>query len=506
MFPPGMEQSRRERTDQPACFVDLNLDQALKAIIAKRDQSVLQPLFYSTYRNEDIIRYRQAIYHDLERPEVSLLLSDFCEGMRKTRSDLIYASKINYKCHREIILLRAIASYCETIASLLHGFEALDLRSQGLLSFRQYLIDYTSSERFVALAAETRNMRSGLSTIRYGMLFRGDRVTVRKYASEPDYTTAILERFARFWKDDDDVRITPSPERPSSFNHIEAKILDFVGRLFPEQFRLLGEYLRRYTDFIDGALTLFDREIGFFLAYLAYIEPLKKSGLPFCYPDVSASDKRIAVSQGFDLPLAANLLEERIPIVCNDFYLCGPERMIVVSGPNQGGKTTFARMFGQVHFLAGLGCPVPGQQARVFLADQLFTHFEREEDITNLRGRLEEELVRLRKTCRAMTPDSVVVLNEIFNSTSLEDQIFLSKKVLGTILASGAIGICVTFIDSLSLLSEVTVSMVSTVVADDPAARTFRIVRKPADGLAYALSLAEKHGVSYKRLRTRIRP
>jgi DNA mismatch repair protein MutS len=506
LFPAGWEMERAEREEQPACFVDLNLDQVVAAIVAKRNEDVLRPIFYSTYRSEQIVRYRQAVFADLERAEVLEAFPIFCETMRAVRVNLDYADRISYKRHRHMVVLRAIHLYCEGVRSLLQSLEARKLRSVGLRDLRRYLSDYIKSDTFCQLAMEARRLREVLFSLSYETLFRSDKVMVRKYGSEPDYTVTVLERFARFRETN---LAPPAQQRPKddfSLNHIEEGILEFVGRLFSKDFRALDNYVAQHSTFIDEVVATFDREIGFFIAYLTFIERIRREGLPFCYPEVSALSKDIAASGSFDLALAAKLVPENNQVICNDFFLRDQERLIVVSGPNQGGKTTFARMFGQLHFLAGLGCPVPGWQARLFLPDQIFTHFEREEDITNLRGKLEDDLVRLHHTGQVMTSDSVFVLNEIFNSTSLEDQVFLSIKVVQQMLETDAIGVCVTFIDTLSTLSDKTVSMMSTVVPDDPAQRTFKLVRRPADGLAYALSLAQKHGVTYERLRTRVRP
>ncbi len=77
---------------------------------------------------------------------------------------------------------------------------------------------------------------------------------------------------------------------------------------------------------------------------------------------------------------------------------------------------------------------------------------------------------------------------------------------MAEILEKDLLAVWVTFIDELAALNEQTVSMVSTVVRDHPELRTFTLVRKPADGLAYAMSIVEKHRLTQAGIKERIQP
>jgi len=499
----GTGEAELASSRQPSCFRDLNLDQLVEAVLANRREYELEPFFHRPLRTVDAVAYRHEVFRDLEREDVRAAVEAFAERERGVRRRLTLAETQHYGYERQRWLLDAAADYCRAITDLRDALAGLDLGSRGLRAWRDWLIGYTSSPPFTSLQADTGRVLDGLAEVRYALRIKGLRVTVGAYEGEPDYSVEIGETFARFRQGQVDQHLLEIPDA-GSMDHVEAQIVQRVARLHPKEFKALGDFCKRHEGFVVSEVARFEREIQLYLAWLELLERLASCGSAFCYPEVSVGSKRVLAESAVDMALAEKLARDGGRPVPNDFSLAGAERILVVSGANQGGKTTFARMFGQLHYLAGLGRPVTARSARLFLADGLHTHFERGEDITTLRGKLEDELVRVREILDAATGQSVVILNEIFASTTLDDATFLGAEVLNRILALDCLAVCVTFLDELSALGEATVSMVAQVEPDDPSRRTFEIVRRSADGRAYAWALAEKYGLSYERLRSRI--
>jgi len=424
--------------------------------------------------------------------------------MRTMRTRLIYAEKSYYKYEKERVFLEAVSIYCDAVNDLINNLALVELKSRGFLAFCAYLGNYAESPSFKSLLLATRQLIDELGSVKYCLLIKDNSIRVRKYESETDYSAEVEATFEKFKQGAVNDYLA---EYPDSFgmNHVEAGVLDLVAKLFPDIFSRLDDYCTQNANYLDEATGVFDREIQFYVAYLEYVAKFRQAGLKFCYPQIYKEDKEVFNYEGFDLALAHKLIKENSSVVCNDFYLKNQERIFVVSGPNQGGKTTFARTFGQLHYLASLGCPVPGSKARLFLFDRMFTHFEKEENLNNLRGKLQDDLLRIYDILHQATSNSIILMNEIFTSTTLQDAVFLGKKVIKKIIQLDLLCVFVTFIDELASLSEKNVSMVSTVVPENPALRTYKIVRRPADGLAYALSIAEKYRLTYKHLKERLK-
>ncbi len=503
VFSPSSGAEPIRGTEPPPYFRDLNLDQIVAELVKGKERYGLDALYQLPLHDIDDIEYRHAVFADLEKRPVAENIGDFARGMSTVRERLERSEKLRIGFQRRWWFLNSVRAYCDILRETSERLLDLALDSDGLKGFREYLVDYLESDEYQMLDRETSSLLRELKSIRYSLHIKDSTVTVRRYADERDYATEIEQVFSKFRQGETTDYLVEFSDWVE-MNSVEEAVLERVVLLHPEPFQRLDEFSHGASEFMNQVIARFDREVQFYLAYLDLAADLRKVGLHFCYPAIATEDKNVWNTAGFDLGLAVKLAKGGSGAVTNDFFLEGRERLFVVSGPNQGGKTTFARAFGQLHYLAALGCPVPGRSAQLFLFDEIYTHFEREESIANLRGKLHEDLSRMREILDRATPNSIIILNEIFNSTALSDEIFLSERILRQVMELDCLGVCVTFIDELSRLGEQTVSMMSTVVPDNPADRTFRIVRKPANGLAYAMAVAEKHGLTYDALTRRL--
>ena len=485
-------------------FVDLNLDQLSASVFAGREEYDLGGYFRLRLSDPESVRYRQDVLRDLEQPETHEAVLHFAERMRVVRGELHNAAELRYRLQRQMWWLTGAESYLAAVDRLTEELADAELRSAGLQRLSRYLVGCREGPALGTLRTDAERARLRLERVSYRVQVFGDRVQVsRAVPSEPDYAAdvaACFERFRRSRTASYRVKLTSYPQ----MNHVEEEIADRVGLLFPAEFATLAEFCVKHEDFIDPVIARFDREVQFLLAWRAFTDRLEELGLPICYPTLVDSADPAHIRQGYDAALADRATQDHRRLVPNDLDLDADERVLVITGPNQGGKTTYARMIGQFHHLAALGLTPPAASVALPVPDVIGTHFERGENLHDLTGKLDDDLVRIHRLLESATAGSLLILNEIFTSTTSADAVWLSVRVLDRIRQLGCRAVCVTFLDELASRGSDTVSMVAEVEHADPDRRTLRLVRRPADGRAYADALAARYGLTAADLARRL--
>jgi len=490
--------------EQPDWFADLLLDRLVTAVTEGYADHRLEPFFRRPLRDPAAIRYRQDVMRDVAREDVADACRAFSSAMRRVRGMLGQDRTVEYSYEPARSLLDGLNEYCRAVTTFSRELTSSSVVSSGFLTFRSLLAEYVESSEFLRLQQDTVECLALLGTVRYCLLIEGPTVTVCPYEHEDEveFVTLVEERFEALGGHAlDTVRV----EVPAmnGMNHVQSQIVERLALLYPRPFIALQDYAIRYARPLDPLVLNFEREVQFYVAWNDYVSRFRESGLTFSYPSLTTGTGGLVLQRAFDVVLAENLVTEDRTVVTNDVVLVGGERLCIVTGPNHGGKTTFARMIGQIHHLANVGCSVPCAQASVPVIDGIFTHFERREQLHDDHGLLKEDLLRARDVLRHVTGDSLVIFNEFLSSTALEDAVRLGERILTGLAASGCCVVWVTFLDALAVVDGA-VSFVAAVDEHDPSVRTFNIERRRADGAAHALAVAAKHRMTREWILSRL--
>jgi hypothetical protein len=249
--------------------------------------------------------------------------------------------------------------------------------------------------------------------------------------------------------------------------------------------------LAQSADHIKAFFGMLRVELGFYLACLNLRDRLTATGQPVCFPEpagpVTAGTRRSRLSAHglYDASLALTLRDSRA--VGNDLGADG-KQLVMITGANQGGKSTFLRSVGLAQLMMQAGMFVAAESFTASVAAGVFTHFKREEDATMEKGKLDEELDRMSGIAGQLTPGALLLCNESFASTNEREGSEIARQVIRALTEAG---IRIVFVTHLYDLAG------SLHGRQDPAMLFLRAERRPDGSRTFRLPPGEPLPTSY---------
>jgi DNA mismatch repair ATPase MutS len=208
-----------------------------------------------------------------------------------------------------------------------------------------------------------------------------------------------------------------------------------LGHLRERGISLAAGALAESTDHIVGWFQQLRAEVGFFVACLNLRDALAAKGEPTCTPEPVPAGACALTTRGLYDP-CLSLAMDSARVVGSDVQADG-RPLVVITGANRGGKSTFLRALGLAQLMMQAGMFVPAESFRADIRNGLFTHFKREEDVTLRSGKLDEELARMSTIVDQVGPNSLVLLNESFASTNEREGSEIGRQIVRALLERG---------------------------------------------------------------------
>lgn len=263
------------------------------------------------------------------------------------------------------------------------------------------------------------------------------------------------------------------------------EVADLEGRALNP----VAEAVAQSADHVANFFTQLRTELAFHLGAANLHHALTEAGVPVCVPEPAPPAEHALTAR--DLYEATLPLRGAAPVIGNDIDADG-KPLIVITGANQGGKSTLARALALANLMAGDGLPAPASALRISTAHAAFTHYRRAEDPSMTHGKFEEELARMREIVEHARPGAMVVMNESLAATNEREGAQVAVPIIHALLDAGLRTVLVTHSYELAeQLHERDAARALFLRAQRLAngQRTFRLTAAPPLSTSYGLDL-----------------
>jgi MutS domain V len=207
-----------------------------------------------------------------------------------------------------------------------------------------------------------------------------------------------------------------------------------LGALRNRGIALAANALGQSADHVREFFGMLRTELAFYVGCLNLHEALARKGEPTCMPVLTPAEAWRWTCRGlYDVGLTLSV-EPRV--VGNDVN-ADRRTLVVITGPNTGGKSTFLRSVGLAQLMMQCGMFAPAEFLGASLCDGLVTHCKREEDVRMERGKFDEELSRMSDILDQITSRCVILFNESFAATNEREGSEIARQIVRALLESG---------------------------------------------------------------------
>jgi MutS domain V len=405
---------------------DLELN-TLWGAMAGRDEFLFETAkraVLSGLRDAEAIVYRQRVLADcLERPAIVRQLYELAiealENERKAGGGLWPSDRPDMTLHRSVRILTLHVDVLKRLRQIADQ-QAQAFRSEGFTRFFAMLKEELTDDYLQTVEQQLRELgfsHGVLESARPGKGDKGRNYIVRRMREQ-----RWTERLP-FGNRTPSYSFTIAPRDEAGFKALE----EIRGR----GINLVADAVGQAADHIKSFFSMLRLELAFYLGCLNLHERLEQKGEPTCFPEPLAADEPGLSTVGlYDVCLTLHVQDR---VIGNEVDADG-KPLVMITGANQGGKSTLLRSLGLAHLMMQSGMFVGARSFRASICAGVFTHYKREEDATMEGGKLDEELSRMSQIAGQIAPHSILLCNESFASTNEREGSEIARQVIRAML------------------------------------------------------------------------